>query len=96
MLLHELLEQVDDRDSFFKFVSALSNERRLDAREERDDPSPPYGPTHRGWENTTIEDFLEAALAWAKTTQMGRTQGLGEEPSWKSFAAFLYLGKIYE
>jgi hypothetical protein len=92
----QLLDRVHDRDSFFDFISALSNERRTDAREERENPSSPYGPTGRGWENTTIGDFLGAALRWAKTTQMGQTQGLGGEPSWKAFAVFLYVGKIYE
>ena len=47
----------------------------------------------RGWNNVTIEDFLEAALAWAQSTGMGASQG---EPSWQAFAAFLYCGKSYE
>ena len=96
MSLHTLLEQVHDRQSFFDFVSALASERRADALEERSHPSSSYGPTRRGWENISIEDFLDAALRWAQTTNMGQTQGLGEEPSWKAFAVFLYGGKIYE
>ncbi len=96
MSLHELLERVHDRESFFDFVLALADERRIDAREEQQNPSSLYGPTRRGWENTSIEDFLDAALRWAQATRMGQTQGLEEEPSWKAFAVFLYLGKIYE
>ncbi len=48
------------------------------------------------WENTTIEDFLSAALAWAEDSNMGMTQGLPEEPTWRTFVVFLYSGKIYE
>jgi len=92
----QLLERVHDRESFFEFVSALANERRTDAIAERAQPSLPYGPTQSGWENTTVEDFLDAALRWAQTTRMGQTQGLSEEASWKSFAVFLWCGKIYE
>ena len=60
------------------------------------EPSSPSGPDAGGWENTTIEDYLESALSWAKFTNMGYSQGLSEEPNWKSFAVFLYCGKIYE
>lgn len=82
----ELLEQVHDRDSFFAFVAALAKERRADA------PGMPFSPTQAGWENTTIENFLDAALACA-TARQDRTPA---QPSWKAFAEFLYGGKIYE
>jgi hypothetical protein len=51
----------------------------------------PYGGQPDGWENSTIEGYLEAALAWAHTSK-----GLATEPSWHAFANFLYCGKIYE
>jgi hypothetical protein len=49
-----------------------------------------------GWENHTIEDFLEAAIAWGDATGMGTTQGLQKDSAWKRCATFLWCGKIYE
>jgi hypothetical protein len=82
---------VTDRDSFLAFVRALVVDRRRSVAAERISPSSPYGPDAGGWENVTVESFLEAALAWAEDS--GR---LPAEPSWQAFATFLYLGKIYE
>lgn len=96
MDLHTLLEQVTDRASFFAFVQALIDDRRDAAEQEKLTPSSPYSADAGAWENTTIEHYLDAALAWAKTTNMGTSQGLPEAPSWKAFAVFLYVGKIYE
>jgi hypothetical protein len=48
--------------------------------------------THRGeWQNWTIDGYLEAAVAWARDSRQ-----LPEPASWRSFAEFLYAGKIYE
>jgi hypothetical protein len=58
-------------------------------------PSSPYGPGTNGWENGTIEAYLNAASAWAESTTFGEAQGLSGNP-WRQFAASLYCGKIYE
>ena len=87
---------VHDRESFFAFVAALMADRRASVAAERVAPSSPYGPDAGGWENVSIEDYLEAALAWAESTGMGESQGLPAEPTWRAFATFLYCGKIYE
>jgi hypothetical protein len=87
---------VHDRESFLMFVEALAADRKAAVAAERSTPSGPFGPDRSGWENVTIEAFLEAALAWAEATSMGVTQGLPVEPSWRAFAAFLCCGKIYE
>ena len=55
----------------------------------------PYGGQPGGWENSTIEAYLSAAVAWAADS-MELPTGLAPEPSWRAFATFLYLGKIYE
>ena len=89
-------DQVHDRDSFFAFVHALAADRRAAVVAEAAEPSSPYGPDAGGWENVTIEDFLEAALSWAESTGMGESQGLPPGPSWRAFASFLFCGKIYE
>ena len=92
---HELLRLVSDEKSFLAFVEALRKERGLDAAEERVKPSSAYGPTQRGWENVTIEAFLEAACAWAEDANFGEAQKLRDFSLWKKFATFLYMGKIY-
>jgi len=94
--LTDLLDQVCDRDSFFAFVQALIEDRRDEVEKERVRPSSPWGPGANGWENGTIEAYLEAALVWAGSTGMGESQGLPAGPTWRAFAVFLYCGKIYE
>jgi len=50
-----------------------------------------------GWENGSIETFLDAMHAWASATS-----GLTDEPmvaseaSWRGFADILHAGKFYE
>ena len=43
---------------------------------EKQAPGSPCGPDADGWENVTIEAFLEAALRWAEDTRMDENQGL--------------------
>lgn len=90
-LIH-YLHDVRDRDTFLEFVWALIRDREDSVRKEQLSPSKPYGPEANGWENITIETFLVAAVHCAT----GAPNRLPEEPSWKSFAYFLYGGKIYE
>jgi hypothetical protein len=89
-------DAVHDCESFLAFARALAADRRASTIAEAETPSSPYGPQAGGWENVTIEDFLDAAAAWAEGTRMGESQGLPPGPSWRAFAAFLYCGKIYE
>ena len=96
MEIHDRLDRVQDRASFFDFVRYLVSDRKQADELEAASPSSPYGPDAGGWENSTIESYLEAALGWAEDTDMGTTQGLSDDPSWKEFATFLYVGKIYE
>jgi hypothetical protein len=94
-----LLEAVHDRASFLEFVSALALDRREELEIERATPSALYSRGARGWENSSIEGFLEAAVSWAKDVhqlQDERAAWFPEAPSWGVFARFLYLGKIYE
>ena len=95
-LLSDLLDKVDSEESLLVFIAALVQDRREAVIAEKENPSSPYGPDAGGWENTTIESFLEAAAAWAESTQFGLKQGLSPDNPWRRFAAFLYCGKIYE
>jgi hypothetical protein len=94
--LQDLVGRVDSEESLLVFIAALAKDRRDAVVAERDNPSSPYGPDAGGWENTSIEDFLEGAASWAEDTNFGLTQGIPPDNPWKRFAAFLYLGKIYE
>ncbi len=90
--LHEKLEHVHDRESFFDFVKALIEDR---VEKAKDESRFPHGGQPGGWENSTIEHYLESALAWAQDSRNLPT-GMPSEPSWHGFATFLYCGKIYE
>ncbi len=100
MALHDFLDRVIDRRTFLDFVEALIDDRVADRKKERDRPSDPFGRSVNGWENGTIEAFLGAAVAWAEASSNNAAErdgeGFPEQPTWKSFATFLYCGKIYE
>jgi len=90
--LSDELEKVRDRETFFDFVRALIEDRIEKATgEDRNS----YGGQPGGWENTTIESYLDAALHWAQDS-LNKPTGMQTEPSWREFATFLYCGKIYE
>ena len=94
--LGKWLDRVNDRESFFRFVRVLIQDRKESVKREVSENASDNVGAPSAWQNQTIEDFLESALAWAKDTQMGYKLGLERELSWKSFAVFLYCGKIYE
>ena len=93
--LDQLLDDVKDRESFLRFVKALVADREKAVRMESENPSSPYGSDAKGWENWSIEQYLDASVAWMESW-MGREHELPEVPSWNSFARFLYAGKYYE
>jgi hypothetical protein len=95
MKLHELLDRVVDRATFLDFVQALIEDREDEVQKEREQPSSPCGSGANGWQNGTIEAFLDASLRWAEDSS-DNEDGLPEQPSWQAFADFLYCGKIYE
>jgi hypothetical protein len=94
--LHVAVEAVNDSESFLAFVRELIADRVDEVKKEKVNPSSPYGPGANGWENGTIETFLEAAVAWAESTNFGERQHPSAQNPWHKFALFLYLGKIYE
>ena len=93
--LYELLQQVEDRDSFLAFAAALSEDRADEVAKEKVNPSPPYSTGANGWENGSIESYLDAAVAWAKDHGVSES-ALTNTPTWRSFAEFLLAGKHYE
>ena len=85
---------VTDFESFIQFVTWLASDRADEVAKERVASSSPRGPDAEGWENGTIEDFLEAATAWA--VDVRNKSGQDPEPTWRELARFLHAGKIYE
>ncbi len=96
MELHEQAEAVHDSCTLLEFVRALIADRKDELRKELIDPSSPHGRGANGWENGTIEAFLDAACSWAEASDFGRLQGLRDSNPWCQFAVFLYCGKICE
>ena len=45
-----------------------------------------------GWENPTLDRFLEAMAAWLDSAKMSQVS----EPSWNLICDLLEAGKIYE
>jgi hypothetical protein len=91
MNLDDLLEKVDSRKTFLDFVKALRDDRIDEVEKEKVKKSPPYAPGPAGWENGTIEAFLDAMHAYGLSAT-----ALPEQPDWKTFALLLYAGKFYE
>ena len=93
--LHRLVESVNDEETFLSFLIALARDREASVAAERKSPSSPYGPDAGGWENTTIETFLECASAWGTDTS-GSELALQSSNPWNRAAKIVYAGKFYE
>lgn len=93
MKLQGLLENVCDERSFLIFLQALRHDRMEEVQKEKLNPSSPYGAGAKGWANTTIEGFLESAIAWAEDSKNGHST---ESNPWKRCAEILHMGKHYE
>lgn len=91
MTLDEALDGVRDKKTLLDFVRLLQADRQEEVGKESVSPSSPYGPGVNGWENHTIESFLEGAAAWAEATDFGIKQGLDPANPWQQFATFLLL-----
>lgn len=87
-------QDVTDFKSFLAFVHWLEADRLDSLAKEAVNPHHPMAPAANDWENTTIENFLEAAAAWA--TDHSRAEGAEPAASWRYFAEFLSAGKGYE
>jgi hypothetical protein len=91
MELHKLLETVNSKQSFLDFVDALRRDRIDELEKEKIKKSSPYGPGANGWENGTIEAFLDALHSYGHDSDE-----IKEEPNWRMFALLLMAGKMYE
>lgn len=90
--LFELSEKVHDEATFLLFFTALMKDREREVELEKKNSSSPYGAGALGWENTTIEGFLESAIAWAEDSNQATEQA----NPWLRAAQILHAGKTYE
>lgn len=86
-------DEVNDRKSFIRFVSALIEDRKSAEAKEKEAPEAYRLGGANNWQNTTISSYLECALAGAEEQD---DWGDSNTSSWRDLALFLYLGKIYE
>ena len=85
----DLCDRVVDRDTFLEFVNALIRDREAARNLEAAEPERFRWAPAMGWENTSIENCLEAATAWMVDSDRN-------DISWKLMADFLLGGKMYE
>ena len=90
------LDAVCDEESFIAFVAALAADREDEVSKEKLNPSPPCGPGANGWENGTIEAFLDRSVNWAIVSKNGLEFYQKPISPWKRCADIIYMGKIYE
>lgn len=67
MNLNDYLEAVVDDTTFLAFIKALADDRRVADRTAAD----AVREVQNGWENNSIQDFLEAGYAWAQDSAFG-------------------------
>ena len=94
--LQSKLDAVCDEETFLAFVAALAADREDEVAKEKARSSSLYGPGANGWENGTIEAFLDAAGAWATASKNGLEGYTKPDNPWKRCADILYAGKCYE
>ena len=91
MTPEEHLERVESREAFLAFLKSLQLDCESEHAGTASARSPAYGPGPRGWENRTIEAFLDAMHAWAVDSG-----ALPVEPTWRAMAQLFLAGKAYE
>jgi hypothetical protein len=101
----DALDAVVDEETFVRFLKVLAEDRADEVEKEKQNPSSPYGPGANGWENGSIEAFLDAAAAWAEDlpdpspmmvngiSVAGYTK---PDNPWTRCADIIYAGKFYE
>jgi hypothetical protein len=94
--LTEMASRVDSRESVLAFVHALIADREDEVAKERTHPTTNGSPGANGWENGSIEGFLDGAAAWADVRQENGQPLLPDQPGWRAFAMFLLAGKYYD
>lgn len=78
----ELINQIQDKNDFIKFLKRLS----LDYKEHNEE-----------WENLSVPEFLEQIISWIEDYSESPASDIEwDKPDYQMFAKMLYMGKIYE
>lgn len=94
--LYEALCVVHDEETFLQFLLALRDDREASRMMEQASPSSRFEPDAKGWENTTIERFLETAVRWARDSMNGNPFYERPQNPWRRCADILFAAKGYE
>ncbi len=94
--LFQVLESVHNEETFLEFLLALRDDREASIAKETVSPSSPLGPDANGWENITIERFLDTAVRWALDSVNGNPFYKKADNPWRRCADILYAAKGYE
>ena len=80
-----------------RFVQALAEDAAAAHAESDRTPDEKLNLSPRGWENGSIESFLDAMAAWAAANSAVTGKPMvSEHASWRAFAEILHAGKFYE
>ncbi len=85
------IESVNSKETLLDFIKSLQLDKLEEEELDRAKPPSPYASGAKGWNNHSIEGFLEAMHAWATDSDH-----LGKDPSWHTMAMLLLAGKGYE
>jgi hypothetical protein len=91
--VEEALHAVCDEASFLRFMQVLAADFEADRSGTAEGGGTPFGPGPRGWENGTVDAFLERGASWAEESR-GRFPTAANP--WRRCADILHAGKLYE
>ena len=98
-VVHDLIaaaEVVADERAFVRLLQLMVLDRQDEQQKELARPSSPCSAGANGWENYSIEAFLEAAAAWAEATSRTTTLGAEASDAWRRAAMIVVAGAFYE
>ena len=86
------VQDARNRAEFVSFVETLLADYRAEQRRAVEEAPDTLESGSQGWENTSLERFLEAMAGWGHDS----ADREGAEPSWQQFTRFLRAGRGYE
>lgn len=97
MNFYEMVEGVDSKESFLRFVQALAEDAEAANVEPERTADGKLNLSPCGWENGSVSAFLGAMSAWAAgNSGITGNPMVSEQASWRAFAEILHAGKFYE
>lgn len=83
--IHALRQRIDSKEEFLELLNLLGRDATLNLKE---------------WENDTVERYIKAMSAWAKSMEnyyCGQSIDIDtSKPSWGLFADLLLAARVYE